>query len=172
MPPPIMAAAAFGIAMRPVTEADLLFLASLYASTRAEEVAATGWPPEMQRAFLDQQHRAQHQHYRSAYPDAEWLIVEKDSAPLGRICLAERDSELLLIDISLVPEQRGAGLGGALLADLMALAAAKDKRIGLHVERSNRAAELYRRLGFAIVEDLGVYLRMEWSPGASPSAPQ
>ena len=40
MPPPITAAADHGIGYRPIDEADLPFLAALYASTRAEEVAA------------------------------------------------------------------------------------------------------------------------------------
>ena len=44
MPPPLSAAVAFGISYRPMIEDDLPFVADLYASTRAEEVAATGWP--------------------------------------------------------------------------------------------------------------------------------
>ena len=45
----VAAAPRFGIAYRPMTDDDLPFVAALYASTRAEEVAPTGWPPEMQR---------------------------------------------------------------------------------------------------------------------------
>ena len=52
MPPPLRAAAPFAIAYRPTTEDDLPFLAALYASTRAEEVAVTGWPEEIQRQLL------------------------------------------------------------------------------------------------------------------------
>ena len=44
------------------------FAAALYASTRAEELALTGWPEERRGTFLDQQHRAQHHHYRTYYP--------------------------------------------------------------------------------------------------------
>jgi len=166
MPPPIEAAAAFGIAYRPMTDEDLLFVAALFASTRAEEVAATGWPPEMQRAFLDQQHRAQHQHYRNVYPDAEWLIIERAGDAIGRLYLDESDAELLLMDISLLPGQRGGGLGGAILADLLALAAGKGKPVSLHVEKFNPARRLYQRFGFTVMEDQGIYDRMEWRPSA------
>jgi len=166
MPPPIEAAAAFGIAYRPMTDEDLLFVAALFASTRAEEVAATGWPPEMQRAFLDQQHRAQHQHYRNVYPDAEWLIIERAGDAIGRLYLHESDAELLLMDISLLPEQRGGGLGGAILADLLALAAGKGKPVSLHVEKFNPARRLYQRFGFTVMEEQGIYDRMEWRPSA------
>ena len=39
MPPPLRAAAPFGIAYRPMTDDDLPFVDALFASTRAEEVA-------------------------------------------------------------------------------------------------------------------------------------
>jgi hypothetical protein len=41
-----------GLRCRPMTDADLPFLFGLYASTRAEEVAATGWLLEAQLQFL------------------------------------------------------------------------------------------------------------------------
>lgn len=166
MPPPIEAAAAFGIAYRPMTDDDLPFVACLFASTRAEEVAATGWPPETQRAFLDQQHRAQHQHYRNVYPGAEWLIIERGAEAIGRLYLDESNTQMLLMDISLLPGERGAGLGGAILADVLALAAAKSKPVSLHVEKFNPARRLYQRFGFAVVQDQGVYDLMEWRPAA------
>lgn len=164
MPPPIEAAAAFGIAYRPMTDEDLAFVAALYASTRAEEVASTGWPPEMQQAFLDQQHRAQHQHYRGAYPEGEWLIIERGGQAVGRLYLAEVGADINLIDISLLAEARGAGLGGAIMADLRDHAAARGKGIELYVEKFNPARRLYLRLGFAAVEEAGVYDRMVWRP--------
>ena len=34
----------------------------------------------------------------------------------------------------------------------------------LHVEVHDPAARLYRRLGFAMVADLGLYRLMEWRP--------
>jgi ribosomal protein S18 acetylase RimI-like enzyme len=168
VPPPLQAAAAHGIAYRPMTDEDLPFVARLYASTRAREVAATGWPAEMQAAFLDQQHRAQHMSYRGAYPDAEWLIVEQGGDAIGRVYLAETADELLLIDISFLPDRTGQGLGGAILADLLAFAGAKDKRVGLHVEKFNPAKRLYERLGFTFAEDNGLYERMEWRPSGGP----
>ena len=163
-PPPIEAAAAFGIAYRPMTDADLPFVARLYASTRADEVAATGWPPAMQAAFLDQQHRAQHQHYRTAFPESAWLIVERDGAAVGRLYLGETDAGLLLLDISLLPEERGAGLGGAMIRDVIAYAGAAGRTLSLHVERHNPARRLYERLGFVPVGEDPVYLEMAWRP--------
>ena len=163
MPPPLREAAAFDISYRVMTDEDLPFVAALYASTRAEEVASTGWPPEMQAAFLDQQHRAQHGYYRTAYPEGEWLLIERGGAPIGRLYLAEQGGMLLLIDISLLPGERGTGLGTAILNDLLA---GETRPVELHVERFNPALRLYQRLGFEEAEDTAIYLRMIRPPPA------
>jgi GNAT superfamily N-acetyltransferase len=157
MPPPLREAAAFGISYRAMTDGDLPFVAALYAMTRAEEVASTGWPAKLQAAFLDQQHRAQHSHYRSAWPDGEWLLIERGGEPIGRLYLARQDGMLLVVDISLLPVARGAGLGTAILTDILA---AETGPVELHVEARNPARRLYERLGFAVVEKQPVYLRM------------
>lgn len=164
MPPPLKAAAAFGLSYRPMTEADLPFAAALYASTRAGEMAMTGWPAAMQAAFLDQQHRAQHQHYRAAYPGAEWLIVEQAGAAIGRLYLDRGAAELTLIDIAIVPERRGTGIGGAILADLLAGATAAGQRVALQVEHGNPARRLYERLGFEATETGPIRTAMTWRP--------
>ena len=171
MPPPLHAADKLGISCRPMTDADLTFVDALYASTRAEEMALTGWPPAQQAAFLAQQHRAQHQHYRTFYPDAEWLILEHGGEPIGRLYLADQDERIQLIDISLVGAARGRGLGAAILEDLLEAAAGAGKKVALQVERSNPARRLYVRLGFALVRDNGVYLEMEWRPPGSGGRP-
>ena len=169
MPPPLLAAAAFGIRYRPEREEDLSLLAALYASTRGHEFAALGWPPEMLAAFLGQQFDAQHRHYRARYPAAEWLIVEAGEAPVGRLAVERREDGLHLIDIALVPERRGSGLGGAILADLIAEAEALGLPVSLHVDQANPARRLYERLGFRGVETHPPYLWMERPPGGAGS---
>ena len=158
------AAAGLGLACRPMTDGDLPFVAALFASTRADEVAATGWPEAMQAAFLDQQHQAQYRHYRDTYPAADWLIVEREGEPIGRLYLADQGHELLLIDISLLPESRRAGYGRALIGDVQAHARATGRAVSLHVERTNPAQRLYERLGFRTVGEEAIYRHMVWQP--------
>lgn len=150
-----------------MVDGDLPFVAALYGSTREDELARVGWPAELRQAFLAQQHDAQHRHYRAAYPNAEWLIVERSGEPIGRLYLAEWESELRVIDISLVPGARGGGIGGALLADVIAAAERGNRKVSIHVELHNPARRLYERLGFAPVEDKGAYLLMERPPRAA-----
>jgi ribosomal protein S18 acetylase RimI-like enzyme len=151
---PLRAAAALGLSVRPMTDADLPFIAALYASTRAEELAATGWPEAMKRAFLDQQHQAQHRHYANAYPDMDWLIVERAGAPVGRLYLDAGGRELRIVDISLLPQARGQGFGTALLRDVIRQGRASRRPVALSVLRGNPARRLYARLGFTPIAGL------------------
>ena len=157
MPPPIRSAGDFGISYRQFAEEDLPFVAELYASTRREEVAMTGWPTEMQEAFLRQQHEAQHSHYSLHFGDAEWLIIEQGDEAIGRLYLRDLPDNLHIIDISLLPGSRGKGIGGAIMQDILDQARGIGKGVSIHVERNNPARSLYARLGFEMIEDRGVY---------------
>ena len=161
---PVRRAADFGVTWRAMDESDLPFLAAVYASTRAEELAVTGWPDEVKQAFLDQQHEAQHTHYQAHYPGALWLVVERGGAPIGRLYLREGGSDIRLIDIALLPEHRSAGIGGAIIDDLLAWARAIGKSVSLHVEPNNPVLRHYQRLGFVEGEEWGAYRRMDWTP--------
>lgn len=164
MPPPLRAAAALGISYRPVTDADIPFLAGVYASTRAEELALTGWPDEMKLQFLAHQFNAQHTDYERNYPDAERLVIEHQGEDVGRLYLDEESGNFNLIDIALLPAARGSGLGGAILDDIIGQAEASGKSVTIYVEKNNPARHLYDRLGFVCENDEeGVYDLLKWS---------
>ncbi len=157
-------AAGCGLSYRAATQDDQGILAEIYTSTRAEEVAATGWPDEQQREFLQMQFTAQHEHYKKHYQDAVWLIIEHGGQAAGRLYLEDWTKELRIIDIALLPQHRGKGYGEAILKDLMERAAGTFRRVSIHVEKNNPAMTLYQRLGFKMIEDKGVYDLLEWQP--------
>jgi GNAT superfamily N-acetyltransferase len=167
VPPPVQRAAEFGISYRALGEDDLPFTAAVYAATRTEELAVTGWPEEVKQAFLAHQHAAQHHHYQAHYPGADWLIVERDAIAIGRLYVQEGESEIRLIDIALLPEHRGAGIGTALIDDLLGWARTLGKPVSLHVEPNNPVRRLYIRRGFVAGETQGAYQRMDWDPGST-----
>lgn len=140
------------------------FAAAVYASTRTEELEPTGWSDEVKQAFLASQHAAQHHHYRTHFTGADWLVIEQDGVPVGRLYLYEEESEIRLIDIALLPAHRGGGIGGAIIHDLLAFAGAGGRRVSLHVEHHNPVRQLYLRLGFVPGEDVGAYQAMMWAP--------
>ena len=67
-----------------------------------------------------------------------------------------------MIDIALLPEQRGRGIGTMLLEQLVGEARRAGKAVRLRVLRTNRALSLYRRLGFRVVREADVYAELEW----------
>ncbi|WP_417767958.1 GNAT family N-acetyltransferase [Stappia sp.] len=164
--PVLPRATARGLVLRRMNADDLSFLSDLYASTRVGELAPLPWSAEEKRAFLEQQFRAQHAHYMQHYPDADWLVIERDGQPVGRLYLERWPSEIRIIDIALMPDARGAGLGQAVLEDVQALAAREELGVGIHVEHNNPAMRLYLRLGFSKREDKGVYHLMRWDAPA------
>jgi ribosomal protein S18 acetylase RimI-like enzyme len=156
-------AAQAGLTFRRMTEADLPFLARVYASTRIEELAAVPWTAEQKAAFLDMQFRAQHQDYQQNYPLADWLIAAHAGADVGRLYIERCPSEHRIIDIALLPAHRSQGYGTALLRDVMDEAAACGKAVSIHVEKVNPAMRLYRRLGFKTTGEHGIYDLMLWT---------
>lgn len=156
------------LSLRPITAEDDLFLAGLYASTRAEELAQTGWTDEQKIIFCRRQFDAQTAHYTANYPGALLQIIEKDGVALGRLYVAHWEREIRIMDIALLLEDRGAGIGTRLLHDLQEEARSAGKSLTIHVERFNPALRLYQRLGFKMVEEGEVYLLMKWSASPPP----
>lgn len=158
------------VSLRPATEADYDFMCRLYASTREAEMAHFPFDEAQKRAFLDQQFAAQFAHYAIHYPTCERGIVERDGTPIGRMWVDEWRDQIRLVDIALIPECRGAGIGSALVRQVMDRGAESGKPVTIHVEAYNPALDLYRRLGFERVDTNGVYYLMRWTPPAAPVA--
>jgi ribosomal protein S18 acetylase RimI-like enzyme len=108
------------------------------------------------------QFEAQDTTYRRNNPAGSFDVIEAGGRPAGRLIVDRRPTDIRIVDISLLPAFRGAGIGGRLLAELIAEAAGSGRTLSIHVEVHNRAAELYARMGFAVVAEHGVYRRMEW----------
>jgi len=152
------------IELLPVAPGDREFLYRVYASTRTEELTAVPWDLAQKDAFLRAQFDAQDRWYREHYERASYEVVVIDGEPAGRLYLHRGETEIRIVDIALLPEHRGNGVGTSLLRDLLAEADAAGKRLTIHVERLNPALAWYERLGFSVAEDKGVYLFLERLP--------
>lgn len=152
------------LSFRSITPDDLPFLSQIYASTRTEELAVVPWSNAEKTAFLQMQFEAQHTYYQQHYADADFLIILKDEASIGRLYLYRTPEEIRIVDIALLPAYRQQGLGSKLLEDILAEARQTQRRVRIHVERFNPALRLYQRLGFVEIGEHGVYYLMEWLP--------
>ena len=92
---------------------------------------------------------AQDTEYRRHYPDGAFDVIEVDGRPAGRLYVDRRPDDIRIVDIALLPELRGAGVGGRLLARADRRGARRRAAVSIHVEIHNRGGRLYERLGFA-----------------------
>lgn len=158
------AASAQGVSFRPIRpKRDLEFLSRVYKSTRLEELALSGWTPEEIDAFLQSQFETQHKYYIQSWPDAEYLVILLGKLRIGRLYKEERQDEIRVIDIAILPMYRGRGIGTRIMLDIAKEAASRRKAVRIHVEKTNPARRLYQRLGFRRVGGSDVYDLMECS---------
>jgi ribosomal protein S18 acetylase RimI-like enzyme len=156
--------------LRPSLPDDRDFLFRLYASTRMEEIRGFGWNAVQQEAFFRMQFNAQQQWYQSAYSTAENQIIEKDHEPIGRIIVQREAGTWRLLDISLLPQHRGQGIGGELIRNLIKECGAAGAVLQLQVVNTNPAQRLYTRLGFIKTGQDQIYTQMELRPQTTERA--
>ncbi|MBB6184835.1 GNAT family N-acetyltransferase [Oleiagrimonas soli] len=155
-------------ALRRASAEDLPFLQHLYAETRAAELRATGWPQALCERFVADQFVLQHTHYVRRYADADFLVLQLEARAIGRLYLQREASDDLIIDIALLAEVRGRGVGSALIIHIQQNAARTDRGVRLHVDLRNEAAyRLYLRLGFRDTGVEGAYRGMRWDANVS-----
>jgi GNAT superfamily N-acetyltransferase len=155
------------ITLRVAVDEDEIFLYELYASTRRTEMALLPWPPEAKRGFLRMQFEAQTRHYRSAYPGASHSIVLTEESLAGRLYVDRRQSEILIVDFTLLPEFQGRGIGRALVSELQSEAAAAGRILSGHVGKWSPAGVFWRHMGFEVAKGDEMYDRISWSRTAA-----
>lgn len=153
------------ISLRPCHVDDDPFLFQLYSSTRLEEIAPFGWPQAQQESFLRMQFTARQRWYAMSYPGAEHHIIERDGAAIGRMMVFRQPPAAVLVDIALLPEHRGKGIGGGLVQQLIRQCGQEKLPLRLQVLRTNPALRLYERLGFIPIGGDQIYIEMERQPG-------
>ena len=152
------------VSFRPIRPDDEAFLYEVYASTRTEELALVDWDEAHKAALLPMQCAAQHQFYQEHYTQTDFLLMLRAAVPVGRLAVARWQDAIRMVDIALLPPSRNAGIGSAILRDMLVEAAVAHKPVRIHVEKFNPALRLYERLGFVPIAAKGVYLCMEWAP--------
>lgn len=139
------------LALRAATDADTAFCRDLFATTR-DDLRQLPLPAPMLEQLIDMQRHAQETSWQAAFPNAATLILECDGRRIGRLLLDASGRDWRVVDIALLPGERGRGHGGALLGALRDQAQAASASLALSVLRSNEAAlRLYQRLGFTLV---------------------
>ncbi|MCE5286177.1 MAG: GNAT family N-acetyltransferase [Pelosinus sp.] len=146
------------------TAKDAAFLFRVYVSSREQEISLWGWTKEQQMQFLRMQHEAQQRFYHQKYPDLEYSLIIVDGQKAGRVGIAQLNEEFVLVDIIVLPVLQSKGIGSKILQELQIKAQRKNMYVGLSVLNGNPAERLYKRFGFQVVSNNGVYTMMKWKP--------
>jgi len=158
-----------GLALRAASESDRAFQRALFAASRPDAPVLAAWPAEQREPFLDSQFHFQSLHYAQHHAAADFLILEQEGAPIGRLILDRSGSDWMVVDIALMPQMRGQGIGTRLMQAVQGGArAAGAGGVSLSVEVMNGGAyALYARLGFVAGEDpdSGSHIPMRWPSG-------
>jgi ribosomal protein S18 acetylase RimI-like enzyme len=143
---------------------DATFLAALFASVKGAELAAAGLPAPLVDQLVNSQADVERRSRAVQYPDAIDRIVVVEGRDVGRLLVDRTVARTLLVDVSLLPDWRGRGIGGALVRTLVDESDATGVPVHLTVRRENPAIRLYRRAGFVVVDEDALDLRMKYAP--------
>src|SRR5882672_4043180 len=94
------------LALRTATPQDEPFLMKVYASTRQEELDLTQWDQTQRAAFIEMQYKAQCDHYRASFPEAEHQVILFNADAIGRLYIARQERAIRILDITILPERR------------------------------------------------------------------
>lgn len=155
------------IQLRPLEEKDAAFIEAVYRTAREAELNLTNWSEYQKNAFISMQSTAQHAEYKTKFPNVRFQVITFNKKNAGRFYTAENENEIRLLDITLLPEFRGKGIGKALLQQLIERSNKMQKKLSLHVEASNPILKLYQRLGFIYIKNNGRHYYMEREPDSS-----
>lgn len=132
---------AINLACRPRDAGDSDFL-------RDCAIACSPMRDLLPEAMLIQQAQFQRAAHDGAYPNAMHRILTRNGKPLGHVRIAWADTSSHLIDIALMPDHQGGGVGSHALAAWLAVADARRLIATLEVRSDNPAHGLYARFGF------------------------
>jgi GNAT superfamily N-acetyltransferase len=143
------------ISQRPATEADLELARRVHHQAYREVVERQfgRWVVAEQDRFFD-----------CGWADARHEIVLCDGEPCGYVCVEDRADDVHVRELVILPEFQGRGIGSALLGEAIARARGRGVPVRLGTFHRNRAAELYRRLGFQETGRTPTHILMEWRP--------
>jgi ribosomal protein S18 acetylase RimI-like enzyme len=137
--------------LRPATAADYSFLYALHVATMKPYVSQEwGW---------DEQ--AQAERFRAHFDPSHLRIMVVDGEQIGVLEVEERQSELYLANLRILPRFQGHGWGTCVLGDLLRRAQERGIPLTLQVLRVNAGARrLYERLGLHVIEETPTHYRM------------
>jgi ribosomal protein S18 acetylase RimI-like enzyme len=153
------------ITLRDAGPDDQPFLLTVYAAARAVELAQTPWTTEQREAFVRMQFLAQDSFYHEQYPNADYQVILSEGEPAGRIYITREPGVIKILDITVLPEFRNCGIGSSVMERVLDEASKSQSRVQIYVETYNPSLELFKKMGFSILQEEGINYLLEWNVG-------
>jgi len=158
------------LSSRPASPEDEPFVRRLIMETLTEQLMPASWPAPMRAHLLETQCATRRQGIGAGFPAVDSRIIVVNGRDAGWTVVADLEHEVRLLEIMVLGEHRGTGIGTATIKGVIEAAARSGKPVRLHVSALNaRAIALYERLGFRQSESDGVFHLMERVPTTLPS---
>lgn len=157
------------IVLRPETPDDDVFLSNLYTTTR-DDINSLPWPDELKAGLCQGQFPAQRKHYREFFKDATFDVILMDSQPVGRLYVRISSDEIRVIDISLMTEMRGKGIGTMLMQRVLMDGDRTGLPVRLRVRHDSPARKWYEKMGFSCIADEEFNWHMQRLPSTNNCA--
>ena len=135
------------ISFRPETSEDDAFLRRLILGPIIEELGAETWTEPMRTHLAGVQYTSRRQGVRGRYPDGESRIVVADGIAAGWLYTAGFPEVVWLVEVMILSEFRGHGIGSAAVRKVVESAGARPVQLKVNVTNDG-ATRLYERLGF------------------------
>jgi ribosomal protein S18 acetylase RimI-like enzyme len=147
---------AYTFALRMAGPGDAELLWETFRTSRPESYVAL--PDNLLRV----QHRAREAAYSASYPGAENCVVVTAGRNAGRVLVWWSDEECRIVDLAILPDERGRGLGELVVRSLADEAKRAGKPLRASVPSDNPGAlRLYQRIGFNVVSRDGANFALE-----------
>jgi ribosomal protein S18 acetylase RimI-like enzyme len=141
------------ITTRPATAADTEFARGAHHQAYRDltERRFGQWSEQDQDAF-----------FTAAWTNAAYAVVLCEGIRCGYVCVESRDADVHVREIVILPAFQDRGIGSLLLQQAIDLARNRQVPVHLRTAHANRAASLYRRLGFREIGRTQSHILFEW----------
>lgn len=150
------------ISLQKVKLEESEFLLKIFKESHPELLYICGLGEEEKRGILLQQFTIETKQLMQIYPNAEFNIVMLNEEPIGKLYINYGKTVDRIIEIALLEEYRGRGIGKKLIEIVIKNAKKAGKKVKLQVAWFNQNAYgLYKKLGFQVIENKEVFFEME-----------
>jgi ribosomal protein S18 acetylase RimI-like enzyme len=142
------------VSKRAATSADTDF---------ARDVHHSAYHDVILRQYGDWSADAQDKFFADAWSAATHEILLCDSMRCGYARIESANDEIYVHELVIDPDFQCRGIGTHVIKDVLAEATAREIPVRLQTHVHNRAANLYRRLGFRETDRTDTHILMEWT---------